>query len=217
MTEFFAFFSNIPLEFLDWSYSFLGTIPWYSILLFALFITFIENIFPPSPSDVLLLFMGSLVNTSEQITFMNLSIISTIGSTLGFLVMYYLGYRFETKIIESNRLKFITPESLQKPSQWFNKYGYFIIVANRFLSGTRAVISFFAGVTKLDFKKTTILSTISAYIWNSILIYLGMIFSNNLDKVKEYISLYGKIVFPILILGILILIVRYFITKDSKK
>jgi len=217
MTEFFAFFSNIPLEFLDWSYSFLGTIPWYSILLFALFITFIENIFPPSPSDVLLLFMGSLVNTSEQITFINLSIISTIGSTLGFLVMYYLGYRFETKIIESNRLKFITPESLQKPSQWFNKYGYFIIVANRFLSGTRAVISFFAGVTKLDFKKTTILSTISAYIWNSILIYLGMIFSNNLDKVKEYISLYGKIVFPILILGILILIVRYFITKDSKK
>lgn len=217
MTEFFAFFSNIPLEFLDWSYSFLGTIPWYSILLFALFITFIENIFPPSPSDVLLLFMGSLVNTSEQITFINLSIISTIGSTLGFLVMYYLGYRFETKIIESNRLKFITPESLQKPSQWFNKYGYFIIVANRFLSGTRAVISFFAGVTKLDFKKTTILSTISAYIWNSILIYLGMIFSNNLDKVKEYISLYGKIVFPILILGILILIVKYFITKDSKK
>lgn len=217
MTEFFAFFSNIPLEFLDWSYSFLGTIPWYSILLFALLITFIENIFPPSPSDVLLLFMGSLVNTSEQITFINLSIISTIGSTLGFLVMYYLGYRFETKIIESNRLKFITPESLQKPSQWFNKYGYFIIVANRFLSGTRAVISFFAGVTKLDFKKTTILSTISAYIWNSILIYLGMIFSNNLDKVKEYISLYGKIVFPILILGILILIVRYFITKDSKK
>lgn len=217
MTEFFAFFSNIPLEFLDWSYSFLGTIPWYSILLFALLITFIENIFPPSPSDVLLLFMGSLVNTSEQITFINLSIISTIGSTLGFLVMYYLGYRFETKIIESNRLKFITPESLQKPSQWFNKYGYFIIVANRFLSGTRAVISFFAGVTKLDFKKTTILSTISAYIWNSILIYLGMIFSNNLDKVKEYISLYGKIVFPILILGILILIVKYFITKDSKK
>jgi branched-subunit amino acid permease len=44
-----------------------------------------------------------------------------------------------------------------------------------------------------------------------------MIFSNNLDKVKEYISLYGKIVFPILILGILILIVKYFITKDSKK
>lgn len=217
MTEFFSFFSNIPLDFLDWSYSFLGTIPWYSILFFALFITFLENIFPPSPSDVLLLFIGSLVNTSEQITFLNLSIVSTIGSTLGFLVMYYLGYRFETRIIESNRLKFITPESLQKPTQWFNKYGYFIIIANRFLSGTRAVISFFAGVTKLDFKKTTILSTISAYIWNSILIYLGMIFSNNLEKVKEYISLYGKIVFPILILGIIILIIRYIIAKDTKK
>lgn len=215
MAEFFNFFSSIPVNFLDWTYTFLSEVPWYTILFFALFVTFLENIFPPSPSDVILLFMGSLVSTSEHITFLSLSIISTIGSTLGFLVMYYLGYKFETRIIESNRLKFITKDSLEKPTIWFNKYGYFIIVANRFLSGTRAVISFFAGVSKLDFKKTTILSLISAYIWNSILIYLGIIFANNLELVKEYISLYGKIVFPILLAIILIFSVRYLIKRKK--
>lgn len=215
MFEVLDVFSKLPIEFLDWSYTTLRIIPWYSILIFALFITFLENIFPPSPSDVLLLFMGTLIADSSHLSFLNLSIASTAGSTIGFVTMYYLGYKFENKIVESNKLKFISKESLSKPTLWFNKYGYFIIVANRFLSGTRAIISFFAGVSKLDIKKTTILSAISAYVWNSILIYLGIMFANNLDVVKEYINLYGKIVFPILIILILIFLIKFIINRKK--
>ncbi len=215
MFEIFDVFSKLPIEFLEWSYTILRIIPWYSILIFALFITFLENIFPPSPSDVLLLFMGTLIADSSHLTFLNLSIASTAGSTLGFVTMYYLGYKFENKIVESNKLKFISKENLAKPTIWFNKYGYFIIVANRFLSGTRAIISFFAGVSKLDIKKTTILSAISAYVWNSILIYLGIVFASNLDIVKEYINLYGKIVFPLLIIIILVLLIKFIINRKK--
>lgn len=215
MFEVLDVFSKLPIEFLDWSYTTLRIIPWYSILIFALFITFLENIFPPSPSDVLLLFMGTLIADSSHLSFLNLSIASTAGSTIGFVTMYYLGYKFENKIVESNKLKFISKENLSKPTLWFNKYGYFIIVANRFLSGTRAIISFFAGVSKLDIKKTTILSAISAYVWNSILIYLGIMFANNLDVVKEYINLYGKIVFPILIILILIFLIKFIINRKK--
>lgn len=215
MFEIFDVFSKLPIEFLEWSYTILRIIPWYSILIFALFITFLENIFPPSPSDVLLLFMGTLIADSSHLTFLNLSIASTAGSTLGFVTMYYLGYKFENKIVESNKLKFISKENLEKPTIWFNKYGYFIIVANRFLSGTRAIISFFAGVSKLDIKKTTILSAISAYVWNSILIYLGIVFASNLDIVKEYINLYGKIVFPLLIIIILVLLIKFIINRKK--
>ena len=215
MFEIFDVFSKLPIEFLEWSYTILRIIPWYSILIFALFITFLENIFPPSPSDVLLLFMGTLIADSSHLTFLNLSIASTAGSTLGFVTMYYLGYKFENKIVESNKLKFISKENLEKPTIWFNKYGYFIIVANRFLSGTRAIISFFAGVSKLDIKKTKILSAISAYVWNSILIYLGIVFASNLDIVKEYINLYGKIVFPLLIIIILVLLIKFIINRKK--
>ena len=215
MFEFFDFFSKMPIEFLNWSYSFLATIPWYLIIIFACFITFLENIFPPSPSDVLLLFMGSLVSSSTNLSYFNLAIASTIGSVGGFIVMYYLGFKFEDKILNSNKLKFLSKDSLEKPTQWFNKYGYALIVANRFLSGTRAVISFFAGVSKLDLKKTVVLSAISAFIWNSILIYLGIIFANNLDNVKKYIDLYGKIVFPILIVLIIILAFKLFYKRNK--
>ena len=215
MLEFFDVFSRLPIEFLDWSYDFLKTVPWYSVLLFALFITFLENIFPPSPSDVLLVFMGTLVSVGT-VGFIPLLLMATLGSTLGFVVMYVLGYKFETRIIDSEKLPFISKKQLEKPEEWFRKYGYYIIVANRFLSGTRAVIAFFAGMSKLDLTKTTILSAVSALVWNSILIMLGVIFADNLDIVKEYISLYGKIVFPIIFLILIIIAIKYIFFNGKK-
>ncbi|MCX6147914.1 MAG: DedA family protein [Candidatus Kapabacteria bacterium] len=190
----------------------LGQIPWYMILIIAFIVTFIENIFPPSPSDIILMFMGSMIAIGS-IGFIPLLISSTLGSTLGFLVMYWLGKEFGDKMIDSDKLPFITKSNLEKPRIWFNKYGYYLIIANRFLSGTRAVISFFAGLSKLPIKKTTLLSTISALIWNFILLYLGKLIGGNLEILNVYLNIYGKIILEFSILIIVILIIRYFYLK----
>lgn len=192
----------------------LSTVPWYVVLITAFVLTFVENIFPPSPSDVLLMFMGSLVSIGN-IGFVPLLLSATLGSTLGFLVMYWLGKEFGERMIDSDKLPFITHQNLEKPRMWFNKYGFYLIVANRFLSGTRAVISFFAGITELPLQKTTILSTISALIWNFILLYFGKIIGGNLDKLNVYLNLYGKIIFEISLVIVIIFIIRYFLKKKN--
>lgn len=205
MPDFIELFTN-----LDYAKTFLVSIQWYWVLMFAFLVTFIENIFPPSPSDFILVFMGSLI-TLGNVNFISLLLCSTLGSFLGFLVMFYIGKFFGDKIIDSNKIKFINKESLIKPMQWFQKYGYYLIVVNRFLSGTRAVISFIAGMSHLSIPKTIILSTISAALWNCVLIFLGVSFSNNLDVIINYVTLYGKIIFPILILIIIFFVIKYII------
>jgi len=187
--------------------NFLSHLEWYWVLGFALFITMLENIFPPSPSDSVLVFMGSLVGIGT-IGFLPLLVFATIGSVLGFIIMFLLGSKFGERIVDSNKLAFINQKSMEKPEQWFRKYGYYLIIANRFLSGTRAVISFFAGLSDLDLKKTVILSTGSALVWNSILIYLGYIFGNNYEEILNYLGLYGKIIFPIIGLVIVIFLIK---------
>ena len=122
-------------------------LPVYIIILFAIAATLIENLFPPAPGDFMVIFLGSLIGLGK-IDFVSLMIATTIGSTLGFTVMFLLGRFFGHKVIDSNRLKFLNEESLRKPRHWFHKYGYIIIVLNRFLTGTRAVISFLAGISK---------------------------------------------------------------------
>lgn len=193
-------------------------VPWYWILLIAAFVTFLENIFPPSPSDTVLIFIGSLIPLNA-VDFIPLLISATIGSTAGFIVMFWLGYKFGIKIVDSNRFKFINSETLKKPEEWFRKWGYLIIVVNRFLSGTRAVISFFAGMSKLNFNKTTFFCFISALLWNAILISLGVFFGNNWELADYYITLYGWIIFPILAIVIAYFLVRWILSiiKQGKQ
>ena len=185
---------------------------WIYLTLF--FFAFVENVFPPSPSDVVLVVGGSLVGTGA-ISFILALTFATLGSILGFMLMFYIGSTVDKKVIHSGKFKFIPVESLDKVEAWFRKYGYFIIIANRFMPGTRAVISFFAGISNLEAKKTIILCFISALVWNAIMLYLGFIFGDNVEKVDQYLTTYSNIVIAVTIIVILFFVVRFFFRKKK--
>jgi membrane protein DedA with SNARE-associated domain len=191
-------------------------LPAIYLVLFALVITYVENIFPPSPSDAILLFLGTLIGM-DKVDFLPMLIFSTMGSTLGFMTMFWLGRNVGHKIIEQRKFKFITPETIEKPRLWFDKYGYWVIVINRFLSGTRAVISFIAGLSDLRYLHSVIFCTISSIIWNFIILYLGMIFTDNWREVDKFLDIYGRVVMIIIILVALFFVIRYFINKKKNK
>jgi membrane protein DedA with SNARE-associated domain len=190
----------------------ISTFPPFWIYITILFFAFIENVFPPSPSDVVLVIGGSLIGTGAINYFLALAF-ATIGSITGFMLMFYIGSTVDKKVIHSGKFKYIPVDSLNKVETWFRKYGYFIIVANRFMPGTRAVISFFAGISNLEPKKTITLCFVSALIWNAILLYLGFVFGDNVATVDEYLNTYSNIVIALTVIVILFFIVRYFIRK----
>lgn len=166
------------------------------------FTTYIENIFPPSPSDVILLFIATLIGLGT-ISFLPTIIIATLGSVTGFLTAFLLGRRFGRKLTNSDRFPFLTKRSLVKVESWFEKYGYGVIVINRFMAGTRAVVSFFAGMSNLDIVKTTFFCFLSALAWNVLVVQLGKLVGQNWEKGNEILSRYGQIV--MVIMGLLIL------------
>ena len=59
----------------------------YSVLLVM---PFVENVFPPAPSDFIVALGGTLI-VSGTINFIPALIITSIGSEAGFLFLYYLG------------------------------------------------------------------------------------------------------------------------------
>ncbi len=187
---------------------------WIYIALF--FFAYIENVFPPSPSDLVVVIGGSLI-AANSIHFVPTLFITTFGSVLGFMTLYFIGSKLDQKVIRAGKLKFISTEGLDKAELWFNKYGYFVIFVNRFLPGTRSVVSFFAGLSELNVKKTTILATGSALIWNALIIYLGIIFGNNIKIVDKYLSTYSNIVVAITITVVLFFIIKYFVKKSRAK
>ncbi len=175
---------------------------------------FLENIFPPFPSDVIVVFAGSLAGIGA-INFWWVLLSTTIGSTLGFMVMYKVGDWFGLKILETGKLKFVPTESVHRVEGWFRKYGYVIIVANRFLSGTRAVVSFFAGMSELKLPNTTVLCFLSALVWNFLLLSAGRKLGQNWKVIFFYMETYSKAVTGIIIIVILLFVAR-FVYKKSK-
>lgn len=186
------------------------------IYLTIFFFAYIENLFPPSPSDIVVVIGGSLVGTGT-ISFIPLFISATLGSLTGFLTAFIIGWQFDKKLIHSGKIKFINIQSVDKVETAFRKWGYYLIVANRFLPGTRAVISFFAGMSRLNVNKTSLLSLVSAAIWNTFLIYLGITFGNNVDVIDRYLNTYSNIVLIITGVVILFFVVKLLITKRKSK
>jgi membrane protein DedA with SNARE-associated domain len=185
------------------------------IYMTVFFFAYIENIFPPSPSDIVLVVGASLIGTGV-VSFLPIFLAATAGSLAGFLTAFIIGWQFDKKLIHSGKLKFINIESIDKVETAFRKWGYYLIVANRFLPGTRAVISFFAGMSRLNVNKTTILSLISSAVWNLILIYLGITFGKNIDLIDSYLKTYSTIIWVIIAIVILFFAIRYFIIKRKK-
>jgi membrane protein DedA with SNARE-associated domain len=180
---------------------------WIYIVLFLF--SFIENVFPPSPSDFVVIVGGSLIGTGT-IHFIPTLLLTTIGSVLGFMTLFLIGSLLDKRVLHAGKIKFISLKGLDKVENWFKYYGYSIILANRFLPGTRSVISFFAGMSRLDVKKTIIYCALSAFIWNALIIYLGFIFGHNVVLVDKYLSTYSNIVLALTGLFLLIFIIRFF-------
>lgn len=176
---------------------------------------FVENIFPPAPSDMLVVACGSFIGFGD-VNFLLALLLASIGSTAGFFVMYKIGDWFGVKIVERGKLKFIPIAQVRKVEGWFQQYGYVVIVANRFLSGTRAVVSFFAGLSELSLPKTIVLSFVSALAWNAILLYAGKELGENWRDVSQVLQLYSRAITSILILLLLIMVGRYLYKKRDR-
>ena len=175
----------------------------YTILVVS---AFVENTFPPIPGDTVTV-LGAYLVSSGRLGFWGVYLSTTLGSVIGFFTMYLLGRRFGRSFIRSKLGGRIFDESqISKVEKWFGNYGLWVIAANRFLSGTRSVISLFAGLFHLNAALVLLLATISALIWNGLLIYGGYQLGVNWEVLSGIISQYNKVViaFTILIIGIII-------------
>ncbi len=183
------------------------------IILFAL----IENIFPPSPSDIIVVVgVSILVKMNEHL--LPALILTSLASSIGFMIMYWVGNKLGMNLVKTHRIKFIHESDLIKVDTWFKKYGYKLILLNRFLPGTRSVISFFSGVHELTPLKTFVNATISALLWNIFIFWLGIILGANIEVIDYYLKTYTTIGAILTVIVLLFFIAKhYFLKRKSEK
>ena len=132
--------------------------------------------------------------------------------------MYYIGRKFGRSFIyKKSRARIFKEDDIKKVEVWFGKWGYWVIVANRFLSGTRSVISLFAGLFHLNALVVIILSMVSALIWNGLLLFAGMMVGNNWGIISDIIAKYNTVLIALTIIIIGYILYRKYYKKKSEE
>lgn len=205
--------SFILEEMIEWVY----TLSAVSILLIFFFIAWLENVVPFVPGDMLIVFGGYLA-AEEVITLMSLWSVTTVGALAGFMTMYGLGAVWGYRIVVADEQRWfsswIDGSTIEKGKRWMQVWGQWVILFNRFLAGTRSVISLTAGIYRTRVRTTIINATLSSMAWNFVLIGLGWLVHDNWEMIGDYLHVYGWIVG---IAVVLYIVVRQVGKKKKKK
>jgi len=176
---------------------------------------YVENVFPPIPGDTVTV-VGAYMVGEGHLNFWGVYLTTTAGSILGFMTIFWLAYWLEWKFIEKYRPNWISSTRLDKVQQWFGKYGYWIVLANRFLAGSRSLVSVVAGLSKLDGKRVFLLALVSCAVWNGILIFAGSSIGKNWEGILDFIKVYNRFVIATLAVLALAVAVFMLIKKRNK-
>lgn len=180
----------------------------------------IENVFPPIPSEVILLF-GGFMTTFTDMNLIGVIIASTLGSLLGAIALYYIG-----KILNKERLKKIitskpgkllrlTPEDIDKADHWFDTKGNKTVFFCRFIPLIRSLISIPAGMSEMPMKKFLLYTTAGSLIWNTALTIAGSIVGENWTDILKIMDNYSHII--VVLLGIIFIIAVIIFYKKRQK
>lgn len=201
------------LNLVDW----ISTLSPISIYLIFCLVAYLENVIPPIPGDLIVVFGGYLA-AEQVIGFTPVLLLTTVTSVFGFMSMYAVGAYFGDQI-ETHRnrfwlMRFFDVKYFDKGKRWMDRWGQGVILANRFLAGTRSVISLTAGITKTNVYPTILSSAISSLLWNFILIGLGWLVHENWQVIGHYLNVYGWIILSLLTL---LIAGRVFFKRRKKK
>ncbi len=182
----------------------------------------IENIFPPIPSEVILLF-GGFMTTYTKLNVILMIVFSTLGSLVGAIALYYVGKFFNKerlkKIVSSKvgKVLCLKEKDIDTADQWFDKKGNITVFFCRFIPIVRSLISIPAGMSEMPMLKFLVYTICGSTIWNSVLITVGNRVGHNWESILTIFDNYSHIVLLILIVLFVVFVSWFYIFRFRNK
>jgi membrane protein DedA with SNARE-associated domain len=175
----------------------------------------LESMVFPVPSEAVMPFAGFLI-VDGQFTFTGVIIASTLGSIVGSLASYAMGYYGGKPFIQRfGKYLLLDTHDLEITERFFDKRGELTIFISRFIPVIRHLISIPAGLGKMNLWKFSIYTILGAGLWNSFLTYVGFKLKENWTEVMTYSHTIDIVV--VAVLGIAFLYYAYKIYLNLTK
>jgi len=187
-----------------WAQSIVSTMGYPGLLI----VMFLENIFPPIPSEVILPLAGSLA-LEGRFSLLGVTVVGSVGSVIGALVFYGLGYLFgedrvRVLIRRYGRWLMLSEDDFDRAVKWFDRYGERVIFFGRMVPIVRSLISIPAGIAGMNMGYFGAYTAVGTAMWSFLLAFAGYLLGRSWPLVSKWVSRYEK---AALIVGVLVIVI----------
>jgi membrane protein DedA with SNARE-associated domain len=193
----------------------LATGPWAPALLFGA--AFIEYIFPPFPGDLLVV-LGAWYAVHGDLSWPAVFVAVTVGAVFGAWVDHQAGVWLGSRLEHSPMAaRFLKPAQLARFEEAYRRWGFWLLILNRFFPGVRGFIFLAAGASGVPVKRALLLGGISAAVWNGLLLAAGALLTKNLDELVTLVDRYTKLAGAVIGVVLLALLARALWKRRSRR
>jgi|SRR5579875_42748 len=133
----------------------------------------LESASLPVPSEIILPLAGYLVFL-DKMGFIQAVVVASLGGLVGAYIDYYasrlLGRPLLVQVLKRIHVR---ESSLIRAERWFNRGGLVAVLLARFVPLIRTLISFPAGLLKMDSRTFGVVTLIGTLGWSTLLVYAG--------------------------------------------
>ena len=112
---------------------------------------------------------------------------------------YFIGHFFGRRIIDSGKVKAMTPERLEKTEKMVEKWGPLAVFLGRFFPFIRTFMPFISGLSGMRWSRFTPFSMLGGFTWSSLFTLLGYFFGG----VKVVQDNFELVIVAILVISLL--------------
>lgn len=179
---------------------------------------FLENVFPPLPSEIIMPLAGYLAARGEA-SFWAMAAAGTAGSLAGALFWYRVGRavtpeRLCAWVERHGTWLAMTADDVDGATEWFGRHGRWSVLFGRMVPVVRTLISVPAGFTRMPATQFVVLSFVGTTLWTLGLTYAGLLLGNRFQQVERLI---GPVSSTIVFLAVAWYFVRVFRIHRSKR
>lgn len=169
------------------------------------FLMFLENLFPPIPSEVIMPLAG-FAAAQGKMSFMGAIVAGVLGTLVGNAVWYELARRIGADRIRPLVERYgkwfaITGEDMREAEQVLRKYGPVALSFGRLLPGIRTLISVPAGLVHIPRMVFYLWTAVGTAVWLVFLASLGLLLEDHYADVDGYVEPLGYVVVALVVGG----------------
>lgn len=173
----------------------------------AAFLMALESMIAPIPSEAVMPFVGFLVVDGKWNLWIAI-LATSCGSVAGSVISYFMGYYGgKPLVLRVGRYLLLHPHDLELTERFFSrKSGVITIFISRFVPVVRHLISIPAGIGKMSLAPFLVATLIGATMWNSFLLYCGMLLREHWTVVQKYSHQVDLVVGGVLLIGVVLFV-----------